>query len=118
MNATQTTPISRADTFVLRVLAALLQRLDDSAVTVDAEQYRSVVSRLANEMQAVASNHELAGILDAYPAAAELYENINYQHAGLCRSALDTALAAEQQAVAAVSQAMGKSENGSLNGKI
>lgn len=118
MNATQTTPVSQADPMVLRILAALLQRLDDSSVPVDAGQYASVAARLANEMRAVASNHELAGILDAYPAAAELYENINYQYAGLCRSALDTALAAEQQAVAALAQAMGKPVKGSLDGKI
>ncbi len=84
MNATQTTPISGADLTVLRVLAALLQRLDDSAVAVDAGQYASVVARLVNEMQALASNSELADILDTYPAAAELYENINYQYCRPC----------------------------------
>ena len=117
MNATQT-PIVRIDTTVLRVLAALLQRLDDSRVDVDAAQYASVVARLMNEMRALASNSELAGILDTYPAAAELYENINYQYAGLCRSVLDAALTAEGQAMAAITQAMGKPVKGSLDGKI
>jgi hypothetical protein len=85
---------------------------------VDAAQYSSVVTRLVNEMRAQSSNSELTDILDAYPAASELYENINYQYAGLCRSALDTALAAEQQASVAIRQAMGKSEKGSVDGKI
>ena len=41
---------------------------------------------------------ELGALLDTHPAAAELYENTVYQHAGLCRSPLDPALAAERQA--------------------
>ena len=117
MNATQP-PVSPSDLTILRVLAALLQRLDDSTVPVDGAQYRSVVARLVNELGAVSSNTELAGILDAYPAAAELYENVNYQYAGLCRSALDTALAAERQATVVLSQAMGKPVKGSIDGKI
>jgi hypothetical protein len=37
-------------------------------------------------------------VLDAYPAAAQLYENQNYQHAGLCRSPLEASLDAELRA--------------------
>jgi hypothetical protein len=116
MNATKT-PASPADLTVIRVLAALLERLEQSKVAVDAEQYRVVVARLLHELSAQASNPELMDILDAYPAAAELYENTNYQHAGLCRAALDTALAAERQATAVIAQAMGRSEKGSIDGK-
>lgn len=36
----------------------------------------------------------------------EVYENMNYQHAGLCRSALDVSLAAEGAAKEAIARAM------------
>jgi len=35
-----------------------------------------------------------------------VYENLNYQHAGLCRSALDASLAAELAARKAIERAM------------
>jgi len=41
-------------------------------------------------------------VLEAFPAAAQLYENLNYQHAGLCRSPMDASLAAELAARAAI----------------
>jgi hypothetical protein len=41
---------------------------------------------------------DLQAVLNTFPAAAELYENLNYQHAGLCRSPLDRSLAAEVKA--------------------
>jgi DNA-directed RNA polymerase specialized sigma24 family protein len=53
----------------------------------------------------------LGALLDTHPAAAELYENVNYQYAGLCRSALDASLAAEQLAKEALNRAMGKAVN-------
>jgi hypothetical protein len=48
----------------------------------------------------------LHALLDSHPAAAEVYENVNYQYAGLCRSPLDPGLAAEQQARQAIARAM------------
>jgi hypothetical protein len=48
---------------------------------------------------------ELDAVLARVPAAAELYENLNYQHAGLCRSPLDASLAAEAAARAAIDKA-------------
>jgi len=44
-------------------------------------------------------------VLDAHPAAAELYENINYQVAGLCRSPLDASMNAELKAHQALQRA-------------
>jgi hypothetical protein len=35
-----------------------------------------------------------------------VYENLNYQHAGLCRSSLDVSLAAEVSARDAIARAM------------
>jgi hypothetical protein len=57
----------------------------------------------------------LAALLDTHPAAAELYENVNYQHAGLCRSALDASLDAERQARQAIHLAMSRAPNPSIN---
>ena len=105
MNATNT-PAHKTDLAVTHVLAQLLERLEQSAVPVGAEQYRSVVTHLVDEFRDVEPGTELGRLLDSYPAASQVYENINYQHAGLCRSALDASLAAEMAAKKAIAQAM------------
>ncbi len=104
MNATQHT--RKTDLTVTHVLAELLERLERSAEPVGAEQYRSVVQHLLSEFGVVEPGKALGELLDSHPAAAELYENANYQHAGLCRSALDASLAAEQQARTIIALAM------------
>mgnify|MGYP003585773062 FL=1 len=105
MNATHT-PAHKADLAVTHVLAQLLERLEHSAVPVGPEQYRSVVMHLVEQFRDAEPGSELGRLLDAYPAASEVYENLNYQHAGLCRSALDTSLAAELAARKAIERAM------------
>ncbi len=80
------------------LLSQLLERLDRSAEPVGAEQYLSVVRHLKEEFDELGTEKALSALLDAYPSAAELYENLNYQHAGLCRSPLDLSLDAEQRA--------------------
>lgn len=87
-------------------LAQLLERLDHSAVPVGADQYRSVVMHLVHEFADLAPNVALGPLLDSYPAAAEVYENLQYPHAGLCRSGLDAAMAAELRAKEAIARAM------------
>lgn len=110
MNATKPQP-SKTSLTVTHVLAELLERLEHSEVPVGAEQYRSVVLHLINEFDDVEQGTALRAILDTHPAAAELYENVNYQYAGLCRSALDASLASEKQATEAIARAMGKPAN-------
>jgi len=105
MNATEPSS-SKANLDVAHVLADLLERLEHSIVPVGAEQYRSVVTHLVYEFSDVQPGTALGALLDTHPAAAELYENINYQVAGLCRSSLDLSLAAERQAKAAIKLAM------------
>lgn len=83
---------------VVITLAHLLERLERSPVPVDPVQYRSVVLHLVQEFESVKPGETLNAVLDSYPAAAELYENLQYQHAGLCRSALEFSLRAELQA--------------------
>jgi hypothetical protein len=105
MNDTRT-PSAKASLVNAQILSDLLERLDRSEVPVDAGQYRSVVLHLVHEIGDAVSGAELAVLLDSHPAAAELYENLNYEYAGLCRSSLDTSLAAEKQARAAIERAM------------
>jgi hypothetical protein len=105
MNATHT-PAHKADLAVTHVLAQLLERLEHSAVPVGPEQYRSVVTHLVEQFRDTEAGTDLGQLLDAYPAASEVYENLNYQHAGLCRSALDASLAAELAARKAIERAM------------
>ena len=94
-----TRPVNpKARLAVAQLLAQLLERLDRSAEPVGAEQYRSVVRHLAEEFEELQSTQGLSPLLDAFPSAAELYENLNYAHAGLCRSPLERSLDAEVQA--------------------
>jgi methyl coenzyme M reductase alpha subunit len=86
----------------LVLLAQMLDRLERSGQRVDADQFRTVAARLAAELDTVPHDAALESVLHAFPAAAEIYENLNYEHAGLCRCALDTALATELAARAAI----------------
>ena len=99
-------PPSMTRLTVTHVLAELLERLEHSEIPVAPDQYRSVVRHLVNELNTVESDLALHALLDSHPAAAELYENVNYQYAGLCRSPLDFALNAEQLARQALVRAM------------
>lgn len=106
MNATQSRPIP-ANLTIVFTLARLLERLEQSTVPVGPDQYRSVVSHLTEELGKVRMDDMLQALLGAHPAAAELYENMNYQYAGLCRSPLEQSLEAEigaKQLIARVSK--------------
>ena len=116
MNTTQTSSLP-AHLTVTHVLAELLERLEHSTVPVDAEQYRAVVSRLASVLKQAEPGRELSALLATHPAAAEMYENSMYQHAGLCRSPLDPALAAERQARQAIERAMRQPNQGNTHGQ-
>jgi hypothetical protein len=109
MSTTPATPRTRAhpanELAVAGLLAPLLQRLEDSRQPVGADQYQSVVRHLGEQLRAHQDHPGLKALLDAYPAAAELYENLNYEHAGLCRSGLEISLNAELKARAALDKA-------------
>lgn len=89
----------------LLLLAQLFERLDRSAAAVDGAQYRDVAQRLAREIEQTRDAAAVQTLLAASPAAAELYENMHYAHAGLCRSPLEAALAAEKSARSAIAAA-------------
>ncbi|MBA3592870.1 MAG: hypothetical protein H0W47_03600 [Polaromonas sp.] len=114
-----TTPTSSpsASLTVTHVLAELLERLEHSQEPVGPEQYLSVVNHLAEAFGSAPQGTELGALLDTHPAAAELYENMHYQYAGLCRSPLETSLSAEQQARQVIGRAMRSSNKGTPYGQ-
>lgn len=89
----------------LVVLARVMDRMEGSGRSVDAEQFRTLVSRLTAELEAAPHDAALEAVLDSFPCVAELYENLNYRHAGLCRSSLEPALTAELSARKAIEAA-------------
>ncbi|WP_326539818.1 hypothetical protein [Pseudorhodoferax sp.] len=101
----------------VRVLAALLERLEHSAVPVDPAQYQAVVARLQSALQATKPSDALRDLLAEHPAASELYENTQYEVAGLCRSPLDASVAAEQTARTVIQRAMQIPRESSANGQ-
>ena len=101
-----TTPLTTHRNLV--TLVQVLRKLEHSRVPVDPEQYRTVVAHITAELQNHAQDPGLEALLAAAPELAELYENIHYAHAGLCRSPLDAGVRAEDQARSAIGAAMGK----------
>ncbi len=89
----------------LVLLARVLERLERSSQPVDAEQYRAVVNHLTSELAVATSDARLYAVLQACPSAAEIYENIHYPQAGLSRSSLEDAMAAEGAARVAMARA-------------
>lgn len=81
------------------LLGRLLQRLEQQPRGFSAEQYRAVAQRLAQALAEVPGDREtrraLQALMAAMPAVAEVYENLHYGHAGLCREPLMAAARAE-----------------------
>ena len=76
-------------------LARLLERVERSTTAPDAGQYRALVRRLGDALQADLPDEALKAILGAYPATAELYENLHYEKSGLSRSSLERSVQTE-----------------------
>jgi hypothetical protein len=98
----RTSPAALQD---LAAMATLLERLERQPRSVGAEQYRDVVRSVSKLLADAAPGDALHALLAVAPAAAEIYENLQYAHAGLCLSPLDRATAAEQAAAAAIEHA-------------
>ena len=98
-----TTPLTTHRNLV--ALVQVLRKLEHSRVPVDPEQYRSVVAHIAAELQNHPQDAGLEALLAAAPELAEIYENLHYDQAGLCRSPLDASVRAEQQARDAIAAA-------------
>jgi hypothetical protein len=89
----------------LAAMAGLLERLERQPSSASADQYRDVARQVSALLADVPVDEHLHALLNAAPAAAELYENMRYAVAGLCRNPLDEALNAELAATAAIAQA-------------
>ncbi|TFZ05241.1 hypothetical protein EZ313_00755 [Ramlibacter henchirensis] len=92
----------------LVTLVQILARMERSSVPVDADQYRSVIEHLKDELLGHPHDAGLEALLAAVPEFAELYENLQYEYAGLCRSPLEAGVRAEQAARAAIAAAARK----------
>ena len=90
---------------VLVTLARLLEQLERTPGAIHPEQYRSVVSHLQRELESVDHDDTFRKLMDVFPAASQLYENLQYERAGLCRSPLDASLKAENAARAVLERA-------------
>lgn len=89
----------------LAAMAVLLERLERLPRKASAEQYRDVAQRVADLLAQAEPGVALNALLSAAPATAEIYENLQYEHAGLVRSPLEAAIAAEEDAIAAIEHA-------------
>lgn len=76
-------------------LAQLLQALEGQGRAADPHQYQVLVGKLGAELREHQGHEALSGLLDHFPAAAEVYENLQYAHAGLCRAPLELSLGSE-----------------------
>ncbi len=89
----------------LATMAGLLERLDRQRSTATAEQYRQVACQVSMLLAQAEPDEHLRALLNIAPASAELYENLRYEMAGLCRTPLERALNAELAATAAIKKA-------------
>ena len=92
----------------LAAMAALLERLDRQPRSASAAQYQGVVEQVKRLLIEAAPGVEFNALLAVAPATAEVYENMHYAQAGLCRSPLEAALNAELAASAALTKAAGR----------
>ena len=76
-------------------LAHLLQGVEAGSVGASAEGYRLLVSQLQSALRQEMPSDALRAILCAHPAAAEVYENLHYAHAGLSLVSLERSVVSE-----------------------
>jgi hypothetical protein len=76
-------------------LAHLLESIDRSSAPIDAAQYRIVVARLQDALSQALPEAALTAVLNTYPSAAEVYENLHYETSGLSRSPLEQSVSSE-----------------------
>ena len=75
--------------------AAMLERLESQPRSASPEQYRVLTRQVTQLLDVATGDEALPTLLSAFPATAELYENLHYTAAGLCRSPLPLAVEAE-----------------------
>ncbi len=92
----------RASVHTAFSLAHVLEHIERSGGSVDAESYRNVVTRLKEALSGPLPDVALAAVLRTYPSAAELYENMTYETAGLSCSSVERNVSSEVLAAQAI----------------
>ncbi len=91
----------------ITMLAGLLESVERGFHRAEPDGYRRLASRLRAELIDVTPDERLRQVLAASPATAEIYENLNYGHAGLCLQPMDAAIRAEQAATELIARVRG-----------
>lgn len=91
-------------------VSTMLATVEGSGKRFDPAQYRSLARSVTETLKFAPPGVELDIVLKTFPATAALYENLNYEHAGLCRAPLDASMASEGEAVAAIGRAMKRAQ--------
>ncbi len=90
---------------VVVTLAGLLEKIEADPRAGGADQYRSIVRHLVDELGRLETDTALEWVLGVFPATSDLYENLRYQQAGLCRTPLELSLNSELEARAVIDRA-------------
>jgi hypothetical protein len=98
MSTPHTTPARDARLATLVALARLLERIEHSPQARDAGAYRMLVQRIQAVLAEDLPGEGRRAVLDAFPATAEIHENLHYAQAGLSRAPLDLSVATEMRA--------------------
>lgn len=81
----------------LQRLATVIELFDGGKLPYTPAQYRAVAGQLAAALRRHEGDADnLQAVLNAHPAAAELYENLHYDVAGLARSPLEAVVSSER----------------------
>jgi len=83
---------------IARSLAGLMERIEHGDVRVNAAQYQQLARQLTAALAKEMPTEALQSVLAEHPYAAEVYENLHYEHAGLSRSPLNRSVASERLA--------------------
>jgi len=86
---------TRAKLETVIALARMLERAEQGLAQLSADEYRLIVHRLQAALSAEFPADALQAVLSAHPGAAEVYENMQYEHAGLSRASLERSIATE-----------------------
>ena len=76
-------------------LAYLLECVETGTASASADGYRRLVLRLQAALSEDVPAEALQAILTAYPATAQLVENLHYGHSGLSRAPLERSVSSE-----------------------
>lgn len=98
----------RASVHTAFSLAHLLEHIERTGGSVDADSYRNVVARLKTALSGPLPEPALAAVLRTYPSAAEIFENMNYETAGLARVSLERNVSSEVLAVQLMERVSGR----------